>query len=93
MNGKRRITHLVRDLIYVGLLALFGRVGDWIQMGHSTDADSLWILSCTAPPKGLDDDEFEYIKELESKKNDVEQQRQAQHKEDLADFRTHFEIL
>ena len=55
--------------------------------------DSLWILSCTAPPKGLDDDEFEYIKELESKKNDVEQQRQAQHKEDLADFRTHFEIL
>uniref|UniRef100_A0AAV1USJ2 FAM192A/Fyv6 N-terminal domain-containing protein n=1 Tax=Peronospora matthiolae TaxID=2874970 RepID=A0AAV1USJ2_9STRA len=39
-----------------------------------------------APPKGLDDDEFEYIKELESKKNDVEQQRQAQHKEDLADF-------
>ncbi|CAI5743467.1 unnamed protein product [Hyaloperonospora brassicae] len=39
-----------------------------------------------APPKGLDDDEFAYITELESKKSDVERQRQAQHNDDLADF-------
>ncbi|KAF4033519.1 N-terminal domain of NEFA-interacting nuclear protein NIP30 [Phytophthora infestans] len=39
-----------------------------------------------APPKGLDDEEFEYIQDLESKREDVERQRQAQHEEDLAQF-------
>jgi hypothetical protein len=41
-----------------------------------------------APPKGLDEEEFEYIQDLESKKEDVERRRQAQHEEDLAKFRT-----
>ncbi|CAI5744224.1 unnamed protein product [Peronospora destructor] len=39
-----------------------------------------------APPKGLDDEEFEYIKDLESRKEDVERKRHAQHEEDLAQF-------
>ncbi|KAL3674800.1 hypothetical protein V7S43_000728 [Phytophthora oleae] len=39
-----------------------------------------------APPKGLDEEEFEYIQDLESKKGDVERKRQAQHEEDLAQF-------
>ncbi|KAK1947469.1 hypothetical protein P3T76_001479 [Phytophthora citrophthora] len=39
-----------------------------------------------APPKGLDEDEFEYIQDLESKKDDVQRKRQAQHEEDLAQF-------
>ncbi|KAI9911101.1 hypothetical protein PsorP6_009378 [Peronosclerospora sorghi] len=43
-------------------------------------------VSPAAPPKGLDDDEYEYIKELESKKDAFERKRQAQHKEDLAQF-------
>ena len=66
--------------------------------GHGRDRQSLvgvWLTCCSfvavwaAPPKGLDDDEFAYITELESKKSDVERQRQAQHQDDLADFRTH----
>ncbi|EGZ29798.1 hypothetical protein PHYSODRAFT_309966 [Phytophthora sojae] len=39
-----------------------------------------------APPKGLDEEEFEYIKDLESMKEDSERKRQAQHEEDLAQF-------
>ncbi|ETL80888.1 hypothetical protein L917_18665 [Phytophthora nicotianae] len=39
-----------------------------------------------APPKGLDEEEFEYIQDLESKREDVERKRQAQHEEDLAQF-------
>ncbi|KAG6611695.1 uncharacterized protein IUM83_17194 [Phytophthora cinnamomi] len=39
-----------------------------------------------APPKGLDEEEFEYIKDLESRKEDSERKRQAQHEEDLAQF-------
>eukprot|EP00644_Phytophthora_capsici_P013504 jgi/Phyca11/17670/fgenesh1_pg.PHYCAscaffold_29_\ len=39
-----------------------------------------------APPKGLDEEEFEYIQDLESKKDDVQRKRQAQHEEDLAQF-------
>ncbi|CEG35516.1 Uncharacterized conserved protein [Plasmopara halstedii] len=39
-----------------------------------------------APPKGLDDEEFEYIQDLDRKKVDVERKRQAQHDEDLAKF-------
>lgn len=43
-------------------------------------------MSCIAPPKGLDEEEFEYIQDLESKKDDVQRKRQAQHEEDLAQF-------
>ncbi|CAH0475553.1 unnamed protein product [Peronospora belbahrii] len=39
-----------------------------------------------APPKGLDDEEFEYIKDLENKKKHIERKRHAQHEEDLAQF-------
>ncbi|KAE8902400.1 hypothetical protein PF005_g481 [Phytophthora fragariae] len=39
-----------------------------------------------APPKGLDEEEFEYIKDLESRKEDSERKRQTQHEEDLAQF-------
>ncbi|KAH7488690.1 hypothetical protein PRIC1_007193 [Phytophthora ramorum] len=39
-----------------------------------------------APPKGLDEEEFEYIRDLESKKDDVQRRRQTQHEEDLAQF-------
>ncbi|POM68541.1 hypothetical protein PHPALM_15288 [Phytophthora palmivora] len=39
-----------------------------------------------APPKGLDEEDFEYIQDLESKKEDFERKRQAQHEEDLAQF-------
>ncbi|GMF14048.1 unnamed protein product [Phytophthora lilii] len=38
------------------------------------------------PPKGLDEEEFEYIQDLESRKEDSERRRQAQHEEDLAQF-------
>ncbi|KAF1785102.1 hypothetical protein GQ600_17207 [Phytophthora cactorum] len=39
-----------------------------------------------APPKGLDEEELDYIQDLESKKEDIERKRQAQHEEDLAQF-------
>ncbi|OWZ00927.1 hypothetical protein PHMEG_00027782 [Phytophthora megakarya] len=39
-----------------------------------------------APPKGLDEEDFEYIQDLESRKEDSERKRQAQHEEDLAQF-------
>ncbi|KAG7381907.1 hypothetical protein PHYPSEUDO_005489 [Phytophthora pseudosyringae] len=39
-----------------------------------------------APPKGLDEEEFEYIQDLESKMENAERKRQAQHDEDLAQF-------
>ena len=51
------------------------------------------LLLCVAPPKGLDDDEFEYIQDLESRKEDVARKRHAQHEEDLAQFRTTFRAV
>ncbi|RLN64515.1 hypothetical protein BBJ29_001094 [Phytophthora kernoviae] len=39
-----------------------------------------------APPKGLDDEEFDYIQDLETKRVETERKRNVQHEEDLAQF-------
>ncbi|TMW55860.1 hypothetical protein Poli38472_008508 [Pythium oligandrum] len=39
-----------------------------------------------APPKALDDEEIEFIRDLESRKADSETQRQEQQREDIAEF-------
>ncbi|KAG7401722.1 hypothetical protein PHYBOEH_011011 [Phytophthora boehmeriae] len=39
-----------------------------------------------APPKGLDDEEFDYIQDLEAKRVETERKRNVQHEEDLAQF-------
>ncbi|RLN87521.1 hypothetical protein BBJ28_00023349, partial [Nothophytophthora sp. Chile5] len=39
-----------------------------------------------APPKALDDEDIEFIRDLETKKEDLERRRHTQHEEDLAQF-------
>ncbi|RLN69068.1 hypothetical protein BBJ28_00006673 [Nothophytophthora sp. Chile5] len=38
------------------------------------------------PPKALDDEDIEFIRDLETKKEDLERRRHTQHEEDLAQF-------
>jgi hypothetical protein len=41
-----------------------------------------------APPKALDEEEIQFIRDLEDRQAASELQRQTQHNEDLAEFRT-----